>query len=65
VDGLKLAYIGEDVTYLLYAGRWFPVVNYGMDRFTAAINHYGAHGNRCRRERQVWPPPGRRRPADR
>jgi len=38
VDGLKLAYIGEDVTYLLYAGRWFPVVNYGIDRFTANIN---------------------------
>jgi hypothetical protein len=38
VEGLKLAYIGEDITYLLYAGRWFPVTNYGMDRFTAAIN---------------------------
>jgi len=38
VDGLKLAYIGEDVTYLLYAGRWFPVANFGIDRFTAAIN---------------------------
>lgn len=38
VEGLKLAYIGEDVTYLLYAGRWFPVTNYGIDRFTAAIN---------------------------
>ena len=38
VEGLKLAYIGEDVTYLLYAGRWFPVANYGIDRFTAAIN---------------------------
>jgi len=38
VEGLKLAYIGEDATYLLYAGRWFPVTNYGIDRFTAAIN---------------------------
>jgi hypothetical protein len=38
VEGLKLAYIGEDETYLLYAGRWFPVTNYGIDRFTAAIN---------------------------
>ena len=38
VEGLKLAYIGEDVTYLLYPGRWFPVSNYGMDRFTATIN---------------------------
>jgi hypothetical protein len=38
VEGLKLAYIGEDITFLLYAGRWFPVTNYGIDRFTAAIN---------------------------
>ncbi len=38
VEGLKLAYVGEDITYLLYAGRWFPVTNYGIDRFTAAIN---------------------------
>src|SRR6185437_5117720 len=38
VQGLKLAYIGEDVTYLLYPGRWFPVINYGIDRFTATIN---------------------------
>jgi hypothetical protein len=38
VEGLKLAYIGEDISYLLYAGRWFPVINYGIDRFTAAIN---------------------------
>jgi hypothetical protein len=38
VEGLKLAYIGEDITYLLYAGRWFPITNYGVDRFTAAIN---------------------------
>ncbi|HWX55788.1 MAG TPA: M1 family aminopeptidase [Verrucomicrobiae bacterium] len=38
VEGLKLAYIGEDVTYLLYPGRWFPVTNYGIDRFSATIN---------------------------
>src|SRR5215469_3134501 len=38
VEGLKLASISEDVTYLLYAGRWFPVTNYGIDRFTATIN---------------------------
>jgi hypothetical protein len=38
VEGLKLAYIGEDITYLLYAGRWFPVTNFGIDRFTAVIN---------------------------
>jgi hypothetical protein len=38
VEGLKLAYIGEDVTYLLYPGRWFPITGYGIDRFTATIH---------------------------
>src|SRR5262249_16144864 len=38
VEGLKLAHVGEDITYLLYPGRWFPVTNYGIDRFTASIN---------------------------
>src|ERR1700743_2824240 len=38
VEGLKLAYIGEDAIYLLYPGGWFPIRNYGMDRFTPAIN---------------------------
>jgi len=38
VPGLKLAYIGDDTSYLLYAGRWFPVSGYGLNRFTAAIS---------------------------
>ncbi len=38
VQGLKLAYIGDDTTYLLYAGRWFPVNGYGINRFTATMN---------------------------
>jgi len=38
VEGLKLAYVGETTSYLLYGGRWFPVNNYGVDRFTATIN---------------------------
>lgn len=37
VQGLKLAYIGDDTTYLLYAGRWFPVNAYGTNRFTATM----------------------------
>ena len=37
VPGLKLAYVGDPITYLLYAGRWFPVTNYGIDRFTARL----------------------------
>jgi len=38
VQGLKLASIGEDEAYLLYAGRWFPMVGYGTNRFTATMN---------------------------
>jgi len=38
VPGLSLAYIGDDTTYLLYAGRWFPVSGYGLNRFTSTIN---------------------------
>ncbi len=38
VPGLKLAYIGDDTSYLLYAGRWFPVSGYGMNRFTSTIS---------------------------
>ncbi len=38
VPGLKLAYIGDPITYLLYAGRWFPVAGYGINRFTSTIS---------------------------
>lgn len=38
VPGLKLTSISDDTTYLLYAGDWFPVNAYGIDRFTATIN---------------------------
>ncbi|HVP54144.1 MAG TPA: M1 family aminopeptidase [Candidatus Eisenbacteria bacterium] len=37
VPGLKLAYVGDPMTYLLYAGAWFPMVGYGTDRFTSTI----------------------------
>jgi hypothetical protein len=37
VQGLKLASISEPISYLLYAGRWFPVVGYGTNRFAATI----------------------------
>ncbi len=37
VPGLKLAYVGSEETYLLYAGRWFPLSGYGTNRFTATI----------------------------
>ena len=38
VPGLKLASISDDTSYLLYAGRWFPVNGFGINRFTATIN---------------------------
>jgi hypothetical protein len=38
VPGLKLAHIGDDTSFLFYAGRWFPVVGYGLNRFTSTIS---------------------------
>ena len=38
VPGLNLAYIGDDTSYLFYAGRWFPVSGYGLNRFTSTIS---------------------------
>jgi Peptidase family M1 domain len=38
VQGMKLASINDDTCYLLYAGRWFPVNGYGINRFTATMN---------------------------
>ena len=38
VQGLKLASIDDDTSYLLYAGRWFPVNAYGINRFTSTIS---------------------------
>jgi tetratricopeptide (TPR) repeat protein len=35
---LRLASIGEPVSYLLYRGDWFPVVGDGTQRFTAEIH---------------------------
>ena len=37
VPGLKLAYVGDPMSYLLYAGAWFPMVGYGTNRFSATI----------------------------
>ena len=38
VQGLKLANIGDDTSYLLYAARWFPVNAFGVNRFTSTIS---------------------------
>ncbi len=37
VDGIKVAYIGPEGSYLLYVGRWFPVSAYSVNRFTATM----------------------------
>ena len=44
VPGLQLAYVGAPISYLLYAGEWFPITGYTTDRFTADI-HVTAPGN--------------------
>ncbi len=38
VQGLRLAKVAEDTSYLLYASRWFPVNGYGVNRFTSTIS---------------------------
>ncbi len=38
VQGLTLAKVDPEESYLLYAGRWFPMVGYGTNRFTATIS---------------------------
>lgn len=38
VEGLKLAAIQEPITYLLYAGRWFPTTGYTTDRYTMELH---------------------------
>jgi aminopeptidase N len=37
VEGLKLAYVGADGSFLLYRGRWFPVNLGGLNRFSATM----------------------------
>lgn len=37
VEGLKLAYVGPEGSYLLYPARWFPVSGYGVNRFAATL----------------------------
>ncbi len=37
VENLKLAYIAPEGSYLLYAGRWFPVGPGGVNRFAATL----------------------------
>ena len=38
VENLKLAYVGNEGSYLLYVGRWFPVSEFGVNRFAASMS---------------------------
>ena len=38
VEGIKVAYIGPEGSYLLYPARWFPVSAYSVNRFSATMN---------------------------
>jgi hypothetical protein len=38
VENVQLAYVGEEASYLLYPGRWFPLSGYGTNRFTAEMH---------------------------
>jgi aminopeptidase N len=37
VENLKLAYVAPEGSYLLYPARWFPVSDYGVNRFAATM----------------------------
>ena len=38
VEGVQLAYIGEEGSYLLYPARWFPLSGYATNRYTADLH---------------------------
>ncbi len=38
VEGVQLAYIGPEGSYLLYPARWFPMGGYATNRFTAELH---------------------------
>jgi aminopeptidase N len=38
VEGVQLAYIGEETSYLFYPARWFPVLGYTTNRYTAELH---------------------------
>lgn len=42
----QLAFVGDPGSYLLYAARWFPLVGYMTDRFTATMHVHVPLGER-------------------
>jgi aminopeptidase N len=45
-NAVRLAFVGDPVSYLLYRADWFPVVGDGMDRFTAEMHVHVPVGER-------------------
>ena len=43
----RLAFVGDPVSYLLYPAKWFPMVGYGTNRFTAALHVHVPVGERA------------------
>jgi aminopeptidase N len=46
VEGLKLAAVTDPISYLLYAGRWFPMTGLLTNRFTAEMHIHVPAGYR-------------------
>jgi hypothetical protein len=55
VEGLKLAAIQEPISYLLYAGRWFPTTGYTTDRYTMELHFRVPQGLRVFSSGQTGP----------
>src|SRR5260370_24855925 len=67
VQGLKLANVGPETSYLLYSGLWFPVAGYGVNRFTSTISvrapaHLGEIGS-GKESAAAGPPARKKAPA--
>ena len=58
VPGLKLASIGDSISYLLYAAAWFPMTGYQIDRFTSDIHVHVPAGYTVIGSGAVTPPTG-------
>lgn len=55
-SSMTFAAVGDPVSYLLYAARWFPVVDYGINRFTASIHVHVPPGEQVFGSGLIGPP---------
>lgn len=53
---MLFAAVGGPVSYLLYAARWFPVEDYGINRFTASIHVHVPAGKQVVGSGLIGPP---------